>query len=71
MEKNNMKQKSKAPVFIITALIYIALSITLFQAIKKEQIRCQAGMSVPFLFLLCIGVFFGFVGFGHRHKNAM
>jgi hypothetical protein len=36
MEKNNMKQTSKAPVFIVTALIYITLSITLFQSLKEE-----------------------------------
>lgn len=35
MEVDKIKQISKAPVFIITVLIFITLSIMLFQAIKK------------------------------------
>jgi hypothetical protein len=51
MEKNNTKQTSKAPVFIVTALIYITLFIMLFQTIKEEP------KDVVFFVEICVAAF--------------
>ena len=53
-----MKQTSKAPVFIVTALIYITLSIMLFQEMRK------APMDVVGFVLICVAAFsFFFVAY--------